>query len=135
MLRVRSRRVPVVLLALTVVLVGALAVLSMRGPGEAAARRVAEDYLEARLARDCGHYAYYTEELSRAEHVDVKDCQADEALAEGEYFEYDVEDVRVNGVRAEVDVEDESDAPDGPFTLVLVADGGAWRIDDIEERG
>jgi hypothetical protein len=112
----------------------ALVLLSLRGPGDDAARQLAEDYLEARLARTCAHYGYYTEELARSEHVDVKDCQADEALAEGEYFEYDIEDVRVNGVRAEVDVEDESDAPRGPFTLVLVAEDGAWRIGDIEEH-
>ena len=91
-----------------------------------------EAYLDARVAGDCAHYAYYTEELARAEHVDVKDCQADEALAAGEYVEYDVDDVRVDGVRAEVDVEDESDAPSGPFTLVLVAEGGHWWIDEIE---
>ena len=114
------------------VLVATLFVLSQRGPGPESARTTVEEYLEARVARDCAHYAFYTEDFARAEHVDVKDCQADEALAEGEYFEYAVEDVRVDGVRAEVDVEDESDAPNGPFAVVLVVEGGEWRIGDIE---
>lgn len=113
----------------------ALLVLSLAqdGPGRDSARRLVEDYLDAKIAYGCGHYAYYTDDFARAEHVDVKDCQADEELAEGEYFEYSVESVRVDGQRAEVDVEDESDAPRGPFTVVLVAEAGAWRISDIEE--
>jgi hypothetical protein len=121
--------VTVVVLALVV-----LTVLSLRGPGRTAAQELAEDYLDAKVARECGHYAYYSEELARSEHVDVKDCQADQQIAEGEYFEYSVEDVRVDGVRAEVDVEDDSDAPRGPFTLVLVVEDGAWRIGEIIEE-
>ena len=130
----RSRPVLALLVTGAVVVLAVLTALSFRSPGSGAAREVVEDYLDARIADGCGHYAYYSEAFARAEHVDVKDCQADEALAEGEYFEYDVQDVRVDGVRAEVDVEDESDAPRGPFTVALVVEGSEWRIGDIEER-
>ena len=131
---VRARPGVTAALLLVAALVVTLVVLALRGPGEDAAREVAEDYLAERVAGDCRHYAYYTEAFARAEHVDVKDCQADEALAAGEYIEYDVVDVRVDGVRAEVDVEDESDAPSGPFTLVLAVEEGAWRINGIERH-
>jgi hypothetical protein len=131
-MRVRSW-LPSVLAAALVAVLGWL-FLARGGPGEDAAVRLVEGYLDAKIADGCGHYAYYSEQFARTEHVDVKDCQADEAFAEGEYFEYDVGDVRVDGDRAEVDVEDESDAPRGPFTVVLVVEDDAWRIAGIEER-
>lgn len=128
-----ARRRLIVLGGALAALLVTLTLLSMRGPGEDAARQLTEDYLEARSTDGCGHYAYYSEDFARQENVDVKDCQADEALAAGEYDAYSVEEVRARRVRAEVEVADDSDASYGPFTVILVVEDGEWRIGDIEK--
>lgn len=135
--RARRSWLPVVVALVVVALLAAAFVVFLLvrddGPDERDARLVVESYLEARVADGCGHLRFHSESLAE-EDPSLAECRELEDYEEGEYFEYDVTDVRVDGDRAEVDVEDESDAPSGPFTVHLVVEDGDWRVDEIERH-
>ena len=101
------------------------------GPGEEEARDVVEDYLVARSADGCEHLRFHSAGMA-AEDPSLEDCQEQEDDEAGEYAEFEVTEVRVDGDHARVDVEDHGDAPTGPFTVLLVVEDDKWRVDGIE---
>ena len=132
-----SRRRLLVLAAFAVAsaVVAAVVVLLVvrSGPGEEDARDLVEDYLAARTADGCTHLRFHSERLAEYD-PSREECLEVEGLEEGEYLEYELTEVSVDGDRAQVDVEDRSDAPSGPFTVHLVVEDGEWHVNEIERH-
>lgn len=125
------RLVGLAVAAVVAVVLVVVLVVREGAPGEDEARDVVEDYFQSWIDGDCAYLELQSEELSRDE-PSKEECLEAEASSEGEYLEYEVGEVRIDGDRAEVDVDDQSDAPSGPFTAHLVVEDGEWKVDELE---
>jgi hypothetical protein len=122
----------VLAIALLAVLVVALRGEDDEGPGEAAAQALAEDYVEALDRGDCSEYEYLTD--GYLEEHDTSEEQCIESLEfEPSYFVFELEDVRVDGDRGEIEFEAGNDVGDVTMIATLVVVDGEWKVDDRRE--
>ncbi len=102
------------------------------GPGEAAARTLAGNYVEALDRGDCSEYEYLSEHYLEEHDTSREECL--ESLEfEPSYFVFELEDVDVDGDRGEIEIEAGNDVGDVKMIATLVVVDGEWKVDDRRE--